>query len=76
MFKWLIGASMGFAGGYAVHRVMEARANGVPVGIAFANMGTAVRTLALTYGSGSAQPPPAAGSGQLPPRSDSGAGHF
>jgi hypothetical protein len=43
--RFMLGVAVGAAGGYAVGRVMEARAHGVPLDLAFKHLGVSVMEL-------------------------------
>lgn len=43
--RFMFGVAVGAVGGYAVGRVMEARAHGVPLDLAFKNLGVSVMEL-------------------------------
>lgn len=43
--RFLLGVAVGAAGGYAAGRIIEARAHGVPLDVAFKNLGTSVMEL-------------------------------
>lgn len=43
--KFLFGLALGAAGGYSVGRIMEARAHGVPLDVAFSNLTTSIKDL-------------------------------
>lgn len=43
--KFLLGLGVGAVAGYSVGRVLEARAHGVPLDLAFSNLGTSMMDL-------------------------------
>jgi hypothetical protein len=57
MFNFLVGGTAGLVSGYFVARAIEARSNGIPVGLAFTHPLTPMRALAVATAVAAQLPP-------------------